>query len=221
MDVVSALFADGDTVAGAAAAREGAAAPALAKPATPDDPALYPVCAAGLWYADRGDFTRAGAAAARLRAIVRPGGDRAPGGYTLLCATIIEAQTAAALRRPDALARLERLDSLTRVDPALTSWVLTPANLVVARLRESRGQLAQAVAAARRRSYIADLYEHRILVALPMLLRTEGRLAASLGDTVGAVRAYRHYLALRSDPEPSLRAQADGIRHDLAALTRP
>ena len=58
-------------------------------------------------------------------------------------------------------------------------------------------------------------------MALPTLQRTEGPLAAILGDTVGAVRAYRHYLALRADPEPSLRAQADGIRHDLAALTRP
>ena len=51
--------------------------------------------------------------------------------------------------------------------------------------------------------------------------REEGRLAAQLGDTAGAIRAYRHYLALRSDPEPRLRAQADTVRMELALSFAP
>jgi hypothetical protein len=38
------------------------------------------------------------------------------------------------------------------------------------------------------------------------------------GDTAAAIRAYRHYRALRSDPEPALRAQADSVRAALHAL---
>jgi TolB-like protein len=219
MVVVSALFSDGDTVAAAGVVAQ--AAPELAARAgtLPADPGLYRVCAAGLWHAERKDAARAAAAAARLEAVVRPAGDRAPAGYTQLCAAVIEAELAADQRRPDAAALLDRLDSLARVDPAVTSWVLTPANLVIARLRESRGELDAALAATRRRAYIADLNERRILVALPTSLREEGRLAALSGDTAGARRAYRHYLALRSDPEPVLRPQADSVRRALAALT--
>jgi serine/threonine-protein kinase len=218
MDVVSALFGDGDTVV--AAGIVARAAPDLApKPGTaPTDRALYRVCAAGLWHAERRELPAAAAAAARLDGGVRPAGARAPAGYTQLCAAVIEAESAAAQGRPDAGARLDRLDSLARVDPAVTSWVLTPANLVIARLEEARGRPDAALAAVRRRAYIPDLNEHRILVALPTSLRLEGRLAALTGDTTGARRAYRHYLALRSDPEPALRPQADSVRQALAAL---
>jgi hypothetical protein len=38
------------------------------------------------------------------------------------------------------------------------------------------------------------------------------------GDRAGAVRAYRHYVALRSDPEPALRPAVDTIRAELAKL---
>jgi len=219
MDVVSALFGDGDTVAAARIVQRSAPDLAPRAGTLPTDPALYRVCAAGLWHAERGDPESAGAAATRLEQVVRPAGDHAPAGYTRLCAAVIEAEVAAAQGHPDAGARLDHLDSLARVDPAVTSWVLTPANLVIARLRESRGQLDAALAAIRRRAHIADLNEHRILVALPTSLRQEGRLAALAGDTVGARRAYRHYLALRSEPEPVLRPQADSVRRALAALS--
>ena len=53
---------------------------------------------------------------------------------------------------------------------------------------------------------------------LSSLLRDEGRLAAQLGDRAGAIRAYEHYLALRSDPEPVLRPERDRIRAELARL---
>jgi hypothetical protein len=219
MDVVSALFGDGDTTTAAGIVERAASDLAPKAGTSPSDPALYRTCAAGLWHAARKHFAPAVAAASRLDRVVRPAGDRAPAGYTQLCAAVIEAEIAEEQGHPDAAARLDRLDSLARVDPAVTSWILAPANLVIARLRESRGQLDAALAASRRRAYIADLNEHRILVALPASLRLEGRLAALSGDTAGARRAYRHYLALRSDPEPALRPQADSVRRALAALS--
>jgi len=52
------------------------------------------------------------------------------------------------------------------------------------------------------------------------LLRLEGRAAALAGDTAAAIRAYRHYLALRFDPDPGVRSYADSVRTALALLTR-
>ena len=49
-------------------------------------------------------------------------------------------------------------------------------------------------------------------------LREEGRLAALTGDTAGAMRAYRHYLGLRYDPEPRLVPQVEWVRRELARL---
>ena len=49
-------------------------------------------------------------------------------------------------------------------------------------------------------------------------LREEGRLAAKLGDREAAIRAYRHYLMLRSDPEPEIRPEVERVRAELARL---
>jgi hypothetical protein len=51
-------------------------------------------------------------------------------------------------------------------------------------------------------------------------LRDEGRYAALAGDREGAIRAYRHYLTLRSDPEPAVRSKVEEVRAELAALER-
>jgi hypothetical protein len=51
-------------------------------------------------------------------------------------------------------------------------------------------------------------------------IRDEARYAALLGDREGAIRAYRHYLALRADPEPALRSQVEAVRAELEALLR-
>jgi hypothetical protein len=87
------------------------------------------------------------------------------------------------------------------------------ANLEVARLRERQGNLQAALSAVRRRSYAYHLTDY-----LAAHLRQEGRLAALTGDSSGAVRAYRHYLALRSDPEPALRPAVEAVRAELAKL---
>jgi DNA-binding SARP family transcriptional activator/TolB-like protein len=51
-------------------------------------------------------------------------------------------------------------------------------------------------------------------------LRAEGRLAARLGDRAEAIRAYEHYLALRSNPEPALQGQRDSVLSEVNRLKR-
>ncbi len=55
---------------------------------------------------------------------------------------------------------------------------------------------------------------------LAAYLGMEGRLAERVGDHAGAIRAYEHYLALRSDPEPGLRPGRDSVRAELARIVR-
>ena len=59
------------------------------------------------------------------------------------------------------------------------------------------------------------------LPALPAGAQSAQRCFPETGHCIaGAIRAYRHYLALRSAPEPRLRAQADTVRIELAELLR-
>ncbi|HEY0811442.1 MAG TPA: hypothetical protein VGD49_14835, partial [Longimicrobiales bacterium] len=77
----------------------------------------------------------------------------------------------------------------------------------------SSGDRAGALAALRSRPYFIGW---QALVAAS--LREEGRLAAQLGDRAGATRAYQHFLALRSNPEPSLRPLNTAVQAELTRL---
>ena len=85
-------------------------------------------------------------------------------------------------------------------------------NLVIARLLEAQGDASRALAAVRRRDF------GMVPGNLATFLREEGRLAALTGDTAGALVAYRHYLGLRSNPEPRVRPEVEQVRSELAAL---
>jgi hypothetical protein len=123
----------------------------------------------------------------------------------------------ASLRRESvAPSRLAQLDSLARASivEVCCGWAVKGANLVIARLAETEGDLPHALRAVRRRSggyMLAPTY-------LSTFLREEGRLAALTGDTAGAIHAYQHYLALRSNPEPRLRPEVERVRGDLTRL---
>jgi hypothetical protein len=94
-------------------------------------------------------------------------------------------------------------------------FVQDAGNLILARLKERRGDVRGALAAVRRR----ETFLTRPLY-LSTFLREEGRLAALAGENDAAIEAYRHYLALRSDPEPPLRPEVDYVRDELGKLER-
>jgi DNA-binding SARP family transcriptional activator len=112
-------------------------------------------------------------------------------------------------RQPDLPDLLARADSLTAGG---CCSIPGTANLQVARAHERAGDLLGALAAVRRQRWYAPPE------FLSVSLREEGRLAALTGDTTGAIKAYRHYLTLRSDPEPELRPDAARIRRELDRL---
>jgi hypothetical protein len=89
-------------------------------------------------------------------------------------------------------------------------------NLTAARLHEARGDLRAALVAVRRRSN----HGRDGPVMLTTMLREERRLATRTGDADGAIRAYRHFLALRPNPSARLRADTERIRAELAALEK-
>jgi hypothetical protein len=118
----------------------------------------------------------------------------------------------------DGPARLDALDSLMQTGPQGANNMVVPAafaNLVIAQLRETQGDIDGALAAVRRRSKELN---PGFLWNLPVLLRQEGRLAAMVGDTTGAIRAYEHYLTLRTNPDQPLLPQRDSVVAELAAL---
>ena len=86
-------------------------------------------------------------------------------------------------------------------------------NLDIAKLREARGDVAGALRAVRRHPGYGGQ-----LLPLSYALREEGRLAALAGDREGAIRAYSRYLALRYNPEPSIKPAVDSVRAELARL---
>ncbi len=167
-------------------------------------------CALAHWRLASGDLPGAERALASMR---RRGGrpDEAAIASTPVCAAAAEARVAAAGRRAGAGAALQRLDALLRTGFGRRLYTPSVATLIAARLHEERGDLAGALELARRRNGWGNQL-------LSTRLREEGRLAALLGDTAGAVRAYRHYLALRSDPEPALLPVIGRVRAELQRL---
>jgi hypothetical protein len=103
---------------------------------------------------------------------------------------------------------VERLDSLLHEDDYHAFG-----GLVLARLRETQGDIVGALAAIRR------IPANQPAAYLATYLVEEGRLATLAGDDARAVRAYREYLALRFDPEPGAVPAVEHARRELARLT--
>jgi serine/threonine-protein kinase len=53
---------------------------------------------------------------------------------------------------------------------------------------------------------------------LGLQLREQGRIAARAGDKKRAIRAYEHYLGMRATAEPSVKAQVDSVKRELARI---
>ena len=105
---------------------------------------------------------------------------------------------------------IDRLAEITRQDDASPATLLT-----IAALLEERGEFGRALEMLEKRFRLgpgADVYE-------PTVWRTEGRLAAAVGDTARAVRSYERYLKIRQDAEPEVQPEVDEVRRALAELT--
>jgi serine/threonine-protein kinase len=209
LEVLAGLYGGGDSAAAAAAAevlRSDVERPLARDPAERRSQLIH-TCVHAQWELAHGR-TRSVARAIEALSTPEPA---APGWATAFyatCAAALKAWQASLEGRPETRALVERLDSLARTN-AVWHWAIRDEQ-VLARLWERAGEPTRALRALRRRRF--DDAAH-----LGVTLREEGRLAEATGDTAAARRAYRHYLALRADPEPALRAERDAVR---AAITR-
>ncbi|HET6576973.1 MAG TPA: protein kinase [Gemmatimonadales bacterium] len=211
--IEDALFWDGDTAAAAADVRALTAAAGARRAAPPPGAEVRGHCRLGLWALGRGDRDGARAWAARLGA-ERTRADAAfNDDDRVMCAWLLDAWLAwRDGNGADARRLLDRADSMYVASDVLDDWPLT--NLVTARLREAIGDLPGAARAI-----------GRVQVALPVspvywstYLREGARIAGEVGDTAGAVRGWRRFLALRAHAEPALGAEVDSARARLAGL---
>src|SRR3989475_361152 len=180
------------------------------------------VCVAEQWRLAKQDLRGADQALARLRGATSP--RDSPGGVAAsrTCLVALEGMVAVARHASNARVLIERLDS-TLVTAFLYEGaqrifahsVESELALLTQRLWEGEGEPVRALRAARRRYYGWGPESTRYLSSL---LKDEGRLAALTGDREGAIRAYQHYLALSTDPEPSMKPEVDRVRLELARL---
>jgi serine/threonine-protein kinase len=211
------LYWDGDTAFARATAQAGMARADAPLTRVPRElgSQFWQMCWVERWRVAHGRLAMAGKTIARLRSPVTLWQDAADSSRTAefgtLCADVLEATVATVEHRPGAALLVTRLnDRLRTVPPGWTDGD----NLAVARLLEAHGNVADALAAIRRRRF--DL----VPVFLSTYLREEGRLAALAGDTIGAIAAYRHFLILQSHPEPARVARLEQIRSELGRLMR-
>ncbi|HUQ81648.1 MAG TPA: BTAD domain-containing putative transcriptional regulator [Gemmatimonadaceae bacterium] len=214
--VLDALYANGDSAAAVRAAAELARLAGARSPAVPEAQAaqLADLCVLEQWRLARGDRRTATRAIARLREAGSLFATVPVASPPLACAELLSAMHAVGVREPNAVAQVQRLDSLMLTGPAVSD-AATYAHLVIARLYERLGDRQRALDALRRRGYMTGWPRY-----LATAREGEGRLALALGDTAGAVRAYGAYLALRGDAEESAIAADRSIQRLVVGLTR-
>jgi serine/threonine-protein kinase len=134
--------------------------------------------------------------------------------FPALALAVVEAKLALDRGDPQAARLTDVADSLCRGRVAGASW----SSLELARLYERQGRVDRALRAVRRRWMPMGEPEPG---GLAESFRLEGRLAALADDRPGAIRAYRNYLRMRVDPEPSRVPQLDSVRAELSAVLDP
>ena len=212
--VLDGLFGGGDSGAAAQAARQLSRRAQATLERRPDtrDQQLRDLCVSELWRATHRDFSSVDQAIDRLR-------PSEPRSEQHLCASMLRAIEATAMSPRDAAAAVDGLDSTLQAVPTGAPGITVAAVLTLARLRSAQGDPRRALAAIRGRGY------GRVGGGGPYFLATcfreEARLARIVGDRAGALRSYRKYLALRSNPEPVVQGEVDAARTEVARLTPP
>jgi DNA-binding SARP family transcriptional activator/TolB-like protein len=161
-----------------------------------------------MWYLYNGDTVRAAKATEWLQRHHEGQAQQTPNAIMAVASQMLIMSRA---RRPEGAFLRARIDSSSLKGCCeLGAFV----NILLAQAYEASGDDARALEVTRRGVWF---HAPRFLSTY---LREEGRLAARLGDRAGAIRAYEHFLALRSDPEPVLRPERDRIRAELERLKR-
>jgi tetratricopeptide (TPR) repeat protein len=132
-------------------------------------------------------------------------------GFAGRAYALLQARLAAERHDPSAARLLDIADSLWVGRDGGGTWAAAE----LAQLYERQGRVDRALRAIRRRWIPMGEPEP---AGLAESYRLEGKLAALADDKVGATRAYRNYLQLRVDPEPSRVPQLDSVRAELSAL---
>lgn len=135
-----------------------------------------------------------------------------------MCETVLDAWQALSEGRPDAAELVAKADSIQLAGHNMFPPMQYAAPIEIAWLKERLGDLPGALRAMRR-----QVRGSFVILFTATRVREEGRLAALNGDIEGAIRAYEHYLALRSDPEPELEPEVADVRAEyerLVALAR-
>lgn len=178
-----------------------------------------PLCGLETWRLLHGNTETVKTSIRRVAAIAARASDRRVVANERICVVFLQALTDIAEHNANENASIKRVDSLLKTSPSLghegSDGSFDGLNYHLAGWLESKGDYRGALAALRRRIYIWNN-----TFALFAFLRQEGRVAAIVGDTAGAIRAYRHYLLFRSNPEPELKPQVDSVRAELARLER-
>jgi hypothetical protein len=168
---------------------------------------LVTACRLALWRLAHGETQSVTFLLQRLEAGLTMGDSVVPEGASPLCSSTIRAMLAAWQGRSDAMAQVERVDSILWLNSQSDYGNKPVLHLIVAGLFEELGEPELALGA--------------LGVGVNFLsatLREEGRLAALTGDREGAISAYAHYLELRSDPEPEVLPEVEAVRDELARL---
>jgi tRNA A-37 threonylcarbamoyl transferase component Bud32 len=168
-------------------------------------------CYAGMGRVAAGEMAAARMASVRLHHLLDAGLELPNRGHYALCAATLDALVAVAEGRPDARSQVERADSMLRHAPP-GRMAMSQTQLLLARAFDALGDPEAGLRTIRRRGVNNPAY------FLATILAEEGRLAAGAGDREGAIRAYRHYLALRTDPDPALAPEVERIRSELSRL---
>ena len=166
------------------------------------------------WRLAQGDTSLTRRSIQRLRSLAR----NAPNDVlnTEIEIAFIEMLFADAAGSPSLRATVARLDSLLLLGEAASMPTSRYAQHTIfgARVWEKLGDVPRALAMAGRYAVWAT----ETVPYLALQLREQGRIASLAGDKKRATRTYQHYLGMRADPEPAVRAQVDSVRRELAKL---
>lgn len=210
MQVVGALYWDGDAQAGERAAGQLTALMETARDSTLQ---LYSACFSEQWRLWRNDTSRYDAVRRLLAAT--PAHKRGDKIFADLCLETTATIRSVVSRANDLPARVQALNTILREGPAVEPFILNSSNIVLGRAAEQAGDRALAQRAFGRQPG-GGVYSVELVTTM---MREHARLAAINGNRDLAIREYRRYLSLHEQAEPAVRKTDDVVRRHLARLS--